>query len=292
MQTFWIIPNHTKDKNYEITKIILQWLLARGLTVLFADEECKVDFMLPYTVSTNEAMTQADCVIVLGGDGTIIQSARKIAKVDLPILGVNLGNLGFLAEIESKELLEALEQFIQELYTIESRMMVQADILHADGSVEDFGLALNDIVVTRNSISRMIGFNVYVNDVLVNHYFADGVIISTPTGSTAYNLSAGGPILSPNSQVLVLTPICPHSLTARSIVLSGDDHIRITFKNRMDVPGEDLLMTLDGQVVAKVYEDQEILIRRAHETTRLIKLNHKNFYAILRRKLGRAYEKV
>ncbi|NDL66263.1 NAD(+)/NADH kinase [Anaerotalea alkaliphila] len=301
MRKFWIIPNHTKDKAYHTAKRITQWLECHDKEVIFqdTDKNGQGDWIDRHLRTKREAMEQADCVISLGGDGTIIQAARRLANVHVPILGVNLGNLGFLAEVEMKELESALEKIVRGEYTLENRMMVKADILREKESC-CFGLALNDVVISRGAISRMIGFNVYVNNVFVNHYYADGIIISTPTGSTAYNLSAGGPILAPQSDVVAITPICPHSLTARSIVLPGSDVIRITFKSRRDqgeLPPEwkqkeSMIITIDGQMVQDLYGGDEIIISQAPQKTSLVKFSNKDFYTILRKKLENAYEKI
>lgn len=272
MKKILLIPNITKDTNKQTTNYIIDWFENRGVRVLLPEPGIEERII-------SESVSHA---LVLGGDGTIIASSRKFAHLDVPILGINLGNLGFLAEIELSELDNALEQFMNDEYVIEDRMMIKGTL--KQGAC--FGKALNDIVITRQSISRMISFDVFVNDVFVNHYRADGIIISTPTGSTAYNLSAGGPIISPNNEVIVLTPICPHSLTARSIVLSGSDVIRISFQSQRNQHLDDLLITIDGQEVFGINKEDEVILSKSETKVRLMRLNQNDFFKILRRKLS------
>lgn len=272
MKKILLIPNLTKDTKKETTQYIIHWFESRGVEVLLPEVGIEERIL-------SESVSHA---FVLGGDGTIISTSRKYAHLDVPILGINMGNLGFLAEIELSELDVALEQFMNDEFVIEERMMIKGML--KDGCC--FGKALNDIVITRQSISRMISFDVYVNDVFVNHYRADGIIISTPTGSTAYNLSAGGPIISPNNEVIILTPICPHSLTARSIVLAGSDSVRISFDNQRNQQVDDLLITIDGQEVIGINKEDEVILSKSETKVRLMRLNQNDFFKILRRKLS------
>lgn len=285
MNNFYVVPNSIKDKKLTLTKKIIDCLDSYGYKV-FVTEEIGSHYNLEnYSLDKEKILSTADCAIVLGGDGTILQTSRELAEYNLPILGVNLGNFGFLAEVEEKEVIDTLKKIHAGEYNIEERMMLQAD-MSISGDIINSGLALNDIVITRTALSRMVGYSVYVNNYLVNNYKADGVIISTPTGSTAYNLSAGGPLLAPNNEILVMTPICPHSLTARSIVLSGEDVVRITFESNRSSWDEDLMITIDGQEGIKINNDTSIIIRKSSLKTKLIKLNDKDFYSLLRKKLG------
>lgn len=285
MNNFYVVPNSIKDKKLTLTKKIIDWLDSYGYKVFVTEEIGNHYNIENYSLAKEKILSTADCAIVLGGDGTILQTSRELAEYNLPILGVNLGNFGFLAEVEEKEVIDTLRKIHAGEYNIEERMMLEAD-MSINGNIINSGLALNDIVITRTALSRMVGYSVYVNNNLVNNYKADGVIISTPTGSTAYNLSAGGPLLAPNNEILVMTPICPHSLTARSIVLSGEDIVRITFESNRSSWDEDLMITIDGQEGIKINNDTSIIIRKSNLKTKLIKLNDKDFYSLLRKKLG------
>lgn len=285
MKRFLIIPNTIKIESKELTMKIISWLVNHGYIPMIT-HEIGVKFNLSeYVCNKDDAFACTDCVIVLGGDGTILSTAREIGQYQIPLLGVNLGHLGFLAEIDPKDVYETLNDIVSNHYIIDDRMMLQTKIIEKN-SFRDIGLALNDIVVSRSSISRMLGYSIYVNNDLVNHYYADGVIISTPTGSTAYNLSAGGPILSPNDEMMVITPICPHSLTSRSIVISSNDQVRINFECDRSACKGDLQITVDGQNVIQIDSESEIVIQKASVYTHLIKTGNKDFFKLLRKKLG------
>jgi len=282
MKRILVVPNQYKDKGFEITLKVVRWLLEHQCQVLLPQELHDKEVLSAFDFATTKDLQSVDYGLVLGGDGTIIQASRTYKDYDIPLLGVNLGNLGFLAEIEVAELEGALEAFIQEEFIIEERMMVRACLANQ----MYLGAALNDIVISRQSISRMIAFDVFVNDDYVNSYRADGLIISTPTGSTAYNLSAGGPIITPNNEVIVMTPICPHSLTARSIVLNGKDEIKISFNHPRNNHVDDLLITIDGQEVLRVEKSDTIIVKKADYAVKLMRLINNDFFNILKRKLS------
>jgi len=282
MKKILVIPNQFKDKEFKITLNVVKWLQDKGNLVFLPDELKGQEKLNGLEFMKCKEIKGIDYGLVLGGDGTIIQASRTYIEHEIPLLGINLGNLGFLAEIELADLEEALEALDKGEFIIEDRMMICAK--HDHGKM--LGIALNDIVISRQSISRMIGFDVHVNNQYVNSYRADGVIISTPTGSTAYNLSAGGPIISPNNEVIVMTPICPHSLTARSIVLSGEDEIKLTFRHAKNKHVDDLIVTVDGQEATRIYKDDSIVIRKASQKVELMRLVKNNFFEILRRKLS------
>jgi NAD+ kinase len=263
---------------------MIDWFTIRDLEILLEESEYTKLHFKAYVVDINDAMAKADCIIVLGGDGTIIHTARRFSSYDLPFLGVNIGNLGFLAEVEATGVEDALEHLITGNYQIEKRMMLST-------CIDDIciGVALNDIVISRTSISRMLGYTLYVNDELVDHYNADGVIVATPTGSTAYNLSAGGPLLVPYNDVMVVTPICPHSLTARSLVLAGEDKVTITLANNRDTWDEALTLTIDGQEAVSINKQTKITITKSTKYTNLIKIMGNDFYSLLRQKLNKQH---
>ncbi len=282
MKKVLVIPNELKDKAFHMTLRVLRWLEDHGIVAALPKQYEQKNALQGYTFCDVHELEDVDCGLVLGGDGTIISTSRIYASYQLPLLGINLGNLGFLAEIEVRDMEEALLSVIKGNYIIEERLMVQAE----HDNKMPIGTALNDIVLTRQSISRMISFDVYVNDQFVNQYRADGAIISTPTGSTAYNLSAGGPIITPTNDVIVFTPICPHSLTARSMILNGDDEVKIVFEHPRNEHVDDLLITVDGQEVTEFAKSDPIHIRRASHKVKLIRLQDNDFFKILRRKLS------
>lgn len=278
---FIIVPNYAKDKEYSVTKRIVSILeeLEQEVFVLYENNEmalCPWDTALLHQVST------MDIVVVIGGDGTILNTARRVAEFGKPLLGVNLGRLGFLAEVELDDLTESFARIIHGDYDIEKRMMLNVSYKHKD-EVKSF-VALNDAVVTRGAFSRMLDLHIHINDRYMDTFTADGVIISSPTGSTAYNLSAGGPILNPSNEMMVITPICPHSLYIRSIVLSSHDKIRIVIGTESD---SDMMLTIDGQTGFKVCYEDEVLITKADHDTLLIKTTANSFYDILREKMLR-----
>ncbi len=283
MDSFLVITNERKDKGNIITKQIADYIKATG-------RKCTLIGTLELENKTNRPDTDNQCAIVLGGDGTLIRCATHLMDLDIPILGINLGTIGFLTEIERHHTLQALKRLFEDDYVLENRMMIRGDIHmgvnHKPPDINDSftGYALNDIVITRKGLSRIISLGIYVNDELIDDYRGDGVIISTPTGSTAYNLSAGGPIITPKADVMVITPICPHSLSLRSVVVSAEDNIKVVLRSR-DELDEPAIATCDGQTVIELGKEDEILIKKAQYSTGLIRLNQTSVYEILRSKL-------
>lgn len=286
MNRFLIITNREKDSNFLVTKRIVAYIQKAGKEAVQSTVS---------SVQDNSCLTMdyknIDCAIVLGGDGTIIQTANDLMSFGIPILGVNLGTLGFLAEIEEHHIEEALDRLFRDDYRLEDRIMIEGEIIYNPQrpvSEERFtGYALNDIVITRKGFSRIINLGIYVNDELVDNFLGDGVIISTPTGSTAYNLSAGGPIIFPKASVMVITPICPHSLSPRSVVVSAEDTIKIIVGKSKKTQEAEAIVTYDGNKVIDLGTDDTILVKKAKYSTQLIKLNSTGINEILRSKLGK-----
>jgi NAD+ kinase len=221
-----------------------------------------------------------EVVVVLGGDGTLLSVARSIAHTGIPILGVNLGQVGFLTEIEVDDLTEYLPKLFKGEFYLEERMMLEARVWRTEKNRAYF-YGLNDIVVTKGAFSRMIKLEIFVNDQYIDTFPADGVIISTPTGSTAYSLSAGGPIVYPQAPVLLITPICPHTFFARPMVIDSNDVVKIVVHSQW---GE-VMLTIDGQHGFKLEQNDCIIVKRANAQTKLIKLKKKSFFEVLREKL-------
>jgi len=285
MNRFLIITNKEKDIDFLVTNKIVAYIEAAGkkatLSSVSSVQEGSEPTIIPEDI---------ECAIVLGGDGTIIQSANDLMTLNIPILGVNMGTLGYLAEIEEHHVPEALDRLFQDDYRIENRIMIQGNIncnsQHQDNEEDIMGYALNDVVITRKGFSRIISLGIYVNDELVDNFRGDGVIISTPTGSTAYNLSAGGPIVIPQACVMVITPICPHSLSPRSIVVSAEDTIKVIVGKSKKTQEAEAIVTFDGNKVIDLGTDDVVLMKKAQFNTKLIKLNRTGIYEILRSKLG------
>lgn len=272
MNKFYVITNRSKDASLEITHRVQKSLEENGKICILADEK-------------KPAPKEIDCVLVLGGDGTLIRAARELRSYDVPMLGINLGTLGYLAEVEVQNIESALKQLIEQEVNVEARMMLKGTVQHELEEVILKDTALNDIVVTRLGALRVIHFNIYVNGELLNSYQADGVIISTPTGSTGYNLSAGGPIVEPTASMMVITPICSHALNTRSIVISAEDEIAIEIGPGRDGKVEEAGVSFDGDRNIEVHTGDRIVIKKAKETTKLLKLSKVSFLETLRKKM-------
>ncbi len=242
-------------------------------------EGAKILGLSDLVVSDEDLATRADMVIAFGGDGTILRAAGLAARAGVPILGVNLGGFGFLAELSTADLPSALPDLVAGRYELDERMMLQAEADHIDA---DNLLALNDVVVTTRGVARVLRLRVLVNGEHLASYPADGVIVATPTGSTAYSLSAGGPILHPKVDAVVITPISPHTFNARSVVVDRNDTVDV----ELTVPSQDATVTVDGRVGLAMGETWRVRVRRARQTTRFIRLRSSSFYSILRTKLA------
>lgn len=274
MNNFYMITNKLKDGDYRITNEIIEYIKMNGKTAILSmkDEE---GHLIPGTVP--EGM---DCALVLGGDGTLIRAARELEGYDIPLLGINLGTLGYLTEVELHDVRKALDQLFVSEPAMEERMMMRGSV---EGILED--VAVNDIVVTREGSLRVIHFDILVNGELLNSYQADGVIVSTPTGTTGYNLSAGGPIVEPTASLFVITPICSHALNTSSIVLSAEDVIEIRICEGRYGKTEHMSVTFDGANTVPLVTGDRVVIRKAEESTRLIKLSKQSFMKTMREKM-------
>lgn len=274
MDRFYIVTNDGKDAEYKVTEHVRTWLESAGKIC----DLCQKD--KDKKIIKENIPEQIDCAIVIGGDGSFIEAARVLHEKDIPVLGINMGTLGYLTEVELGNIDEALEQVISGNYTLESRMMLEG--FWGNGSRD---VALNDIVVTRKGVLRVIHFKLYVNGELLNSYEADGIIISTPTGSTAYNLSAGGPIVEPTASMIVITPICSHALNTSSIVLSADDEIVIEIGKGRNGTVEEVFTTFDGADMVPLKTGDCVKVQKAQTDTKIMKLSKISFLEILRRKM-------
>lgn len=271
---FWIVTNDGKDIGYKVTNHVIDLLEKAEKTYILCQKDENnniIGSLIP---------EEMDCAIVIGGDGSLIEVARALQGRDVPILGINMGTLGYLTEVEVSNIDESISRVIAGDYIVEKRMMLEGNIC---GHRKD--LALNDIVVARKGAVRVIHCKVYVNGEILNSYEADGVIISTPTGSTAYNLAAGGPIVEPTAAMIVITPICSHALNTSSVVLSSDDEIVIEIgEGKHGIPDE-AYVAFDGTDTVTLTTGDRVEIRKSEAQTRIMKLSQDSFLETLRRKM-------
>lgn len=285
MSRIGIIPNLSKDNDLHLTESIAKWLLDHEQEVLLGNSIASRIGKPELGLKNEEIFVNSDLLIVLGGDGTLLNIARQSAYYNVPLFGINLGHLGFLTEVEAEEMFPALEKLITGEYEIEKRMMLEATV-ETDNIQLEKSVALNDIGITKGPFARIIRLGIYINDDFVDLYSADGVVISSPTGSTAYSLSAGGPIVSPDVKVMIITPICPHILHSRSIVVSNEDVVKIEVcQNNTEV-----MLTVDGQQGYKLKSGDIVTIRQAQCHTSLVKLKDRSFFQVLRKKISERWD--
>ena len=274
MDCFYIITNKLKDKDYAITNEIRQYIEDHGKRCFLSEKDGE-GHIIPGTVPE-----EAQCGLVLGGDGTLIRAVRDLGEHSLPLLGINLGTLGYLADVELKDFRGALDRLFGGQPDIEERMMLEGAFRNSRKDI-----AMNDIVLAREGKVRIVSFNIYVNGALLNTYQADGVILSTPTGSTGYNLSAGGPVVEPTAQMIVITPICSHALNTSSVVLSADDIIEVEVCEGRYGRQEQVSLCFDGAEQTTLVTGERVCIRRAAQTAKLIKLSRESFMKTMRKKM-------
>ena len=281
MKKFYLITNYEKDSNLGITNKIIGYIEKNGgsatYQTIFSKERNRVD----------ESIIPEDtqCILVLGGDGTLIKAARELVSRNIPLIGVNFGHLGYLVEIEISDIEHTLDLLMNDKYQLERRMMITADVSR-NGNVIHKGVALNDISVSRNGKLKVLNFKVYVNGQFINKYSADGIIVSTPTGSTAYNLSAGGPIVEPCADIIVLTPVCPHTLNSRSIVLSAESVIDIEILSDRTENEEFKNVNYDGSDICELMTNDVITIRKSDMYTNIAKISKLSFFETLQKKMS------
>ncbi|MFU8794689.1 MAG: NAD(+)/NADH kinase [Dethiobacteria bacterium] len=281
MKDIGVIPNwHKRNSNLVVEKIV-GFFENRRIRLKVADKH-QADFYNEESLAVQLSSWEKSLklIIVVGGDGTILRVARDLACWNVPILGINLGHKGFLAEIE----VEQMERFLQYIatgqYSFQERMMIEAKLKRGEEEL-GFYLALNDIVVSRGPFSRIIKVEAYVNEDFMESYSGDGIIISTPTGSTGYSLSAGGPIANPTMELFVVTPICPHSLYNRSVIVNGKDKIKL----RIDSRQVQVVLTVDGQVRFALEDEDQIVVSQSKQKVMLVCFDDYSFYRMLHQKL-------
>jgi len=280
MKRIGVVAKIDRAEARGVVERLLAWCAERGLQPVLEKETAGL--LLDTQAATArkpDLPAQVDLLLVLGGDGTLLSMARLVGDLGVPILGVNLGGLGFLTALTKEELFPALEAFLADGLVIEERVMLAAQVWRHGERLSEY-VALNDVVITKSAMSRIINLAVSVDGQFATAYRADGLIISTPTGSTAYCLSAGGPIVFPTMPAVVLTPICSHTLTNRPIVLPADQRIEVTLQSDQDV-----MLTLDGQVGFALKEADVVAVYQATARTRLLRFPQKHFFSVLRTKL-------
>ena len=287
MKKFALLTNYSKDKRLVYTRMIKTYITENGGSYWIPRYISEPDKDGDQRYDFSDMPEDIECVLVLGGDGTLLQAAREVLQRHIPLLGINLGTLGFLTSAEKSELPKCLDSVLDDSCSIDERMMLEGVAYHGSEKIQ-MNIALNDVIIARAGFSRLVELKIYVNGELLSIYNADGIIVSTPTGSTGYSLSAGGPIIFPQTDVIVITPICPHSLQARSLVVSGEDRIMIEIGRRRKTQKEEAMVTFDGRSAQELETGDRIEIYKAQETTQLIRLKGRSFYQVLQNKIGTA----
>lgn len=283
MKSFVVTLNIEKEGVLDLARRVKDQLEAAGCKVEMLGD-CAALLQDPENGPVSlRGLPEADCLLVLGGDGTILNGARLAAPYGLPLLGINLGQVGFLTEVDIPDIKEALEALLAGSYAIEERMMLEAVVYRGTERVASF-IGLNDAVISKGAFARLIKLEMYINEEYVNTYRADGLIVAGPTGSTAYSLSAGGPLVAPGLELLIITPICPHALWSPPVVIGPGNTVRVSLHS---VHGEAAL-TIDGQRGFPLRQHDEVVVRRSSHRARLIKLKNTSFFGLLRQKLRQA----
>lgn len=276
MKHFYIIANPQKDKELVLTKQIQEYIEEHG-------GNCRYQMNQEY--GTTEIPKETECILVVGGDGTLLRAARDMAERNIPLIGVNTGHVGYLCELDGKNVMNGLRILMEgKGYSVEERMLLTGYLVNKSGQSGQ-QVALNDIVIHRSGVLQVADFIISVNGEYLNTYSADGIIIATPTGSTAYNMSAGGPIVDPRAELILITPISPHTLNAKSIVLGADDEITVEVAPRRVENDEKAEVSFDGDHVGILAVGEKIVVKKAGTRTGILKLSKLSFLERLGKKL-------
>ncbi|MBZ5545742.1 MAG: NAD(+)/NADH kinase [Acidobacteriia bacterium] len=275
-----IISKPKKTEIREIVPPLIEWLRERDVEVFIDKETGSIIERSERSLSRNEMPGRVDLLIVLGGDGTLLATARALNRKPVPILAVNLGGLGFLTVITREELYATLELALAGNLQTEKRVQIEGELVRADETISSF-LALNDVVLNKGAISRILDFDVLVDGRFISTYKSDGLIVSTPTGSTAYSLAAGGPIVAPSVEAFIVTPICAHTLTNRPLVLPDTVQIEVIVKSLREAA----YLTVDGQVGLAAHSEDVVRLRKAPSCVEIVQPPNKDYFEILRQKL-------
>ena len=287
MKRFCVITNRDKEDSNRKAVYIQEYLEQKGGKCLILENRRVISEGVLHYTEADKIPEETECVLVLGGDGTMIQAAIDLVHSKLPILGINMGTVGFLTEVEPQNLERALDLMLQDKYTIENRIMLRESSVTPTGTSSGKACyALNDVVLSKRGDCRHITIKVYINDELADIYRADGLIISTPTGSTGYNLSAGGPVMVPDTEATVITPICAHSLNKRSLVVSAMDRIVLELGQTKDFQEDEAVLVVDGRTVRGLSTGDRLEVLVPEDQTRIVKLSGVSFYKKMRDKLN------
>lgn len=277
MKKIAVIPNITKDKEFIYARKTVEYL--KGRAELYMSDEYR---QYGFDVSCGgDIFSCADFAVVLGGDGTILDAAVKCAKADVPILGINLGTIGFMSEVERDNIEDALDRLLNNRFTVQNRMMMCVEV-YKDNERTGVYHALNDVVLSKYNQTRLISFEFYSGGELVNTYKADGIIVATPTGSTAYSLSAGGPVVEPGMELFVANSVCPHTLTARPIIVPADKTVVL----RLNESAYEASVYVDGGMLSRIKYGDRVEITKSKYVTKLVKISSQSFYDTLIMKLS------
>ena len=280
--TIGIILNVQKPRAVQIGRELYAWLGSKGIMAYYVETTANLLGYPDRGLSEKRLVEASDLLISLGGDGTLLATSRIAGNSEKPILGVNLGTFGFLVPIEPKDLYESLEKVLAGDFIYDRRMVLKSTV-YRSGEPIDTAFGLNDVVITKGGFSRMVRLATFVAGEYVNNYPADGLIISSPTGSTGYSLSAGGPIVSPKVDVIIITPICPHTLYSRPLVISPEEQVRVT----LETADSEVVLTIDGQCGFILQKGDEVVVERAPYSTTLVRLPGWTFYDVVRNKLNK-----
>ncbi|MGN0352018.1 MAG: NAD(+)/NADH kinase [Roseburia sp.] len=282
MKHFLVIVNSFKDTNLILTKKIISYIEEKGGSgTYFASAGEAIEQAAP---DIKDIAEETECVMVLGGDGTLIRAATRLVKRNLPIIGVNLGTLGYLCELEEATVFEAIDKLMADDFMLENRMMLTGYGLK-EGKEIAKNIAFNDVVIHRTGALSVVNLIIYVNGEYLNTFHADGIIISTPTGSTGYNMSAGGPIVDPKAQMMLITPINDHNLNSQSIVLEASDEVVVEIGKRRSQKDETVEVSFDGNNALKLEVGDKITVKKAKDTVKICKLSKQSFLVTLRKKM-------
>lgn len=264
---------------------LIEWLNERGISLVGTPELDRERIQnetgcVMFVVEPEKLAASVDLIVVLGGDGTMIATSRMMGDYDVPVLGINYGTLGYLAEFRVEEMFPALESILVGDYRIDTRVRLSVDLVQGEEILMHHRV-LNDVVINKSALARIIELEAHMNGMLISSFRADGLIISTPTGSTAYNLSAGGPVIYPSMNALVITPICPFTLSDRPIVVPDDAVVEL----RLRTQKEDVVLTLDGQIGRPILPEHRVLIRKSLTSFRIVQPKNRNYFEVLREKL-------
>lgn len=289
MKKFCIVANMEKSGAADVAGKIRRYIESRGCACRVLANEFHCDGEKNCYTRAGDIDDGTECVIVLGGDGTMIQAAKDTVLKDIPLYGINLGGVGFLTESDAHNMKENIDRLISGEFRVEKRMMLEGRT--KSGGEKKTELALNDFAIFRREFGKLIRFEVYINGELLDSFIADGVIVSTPTGSTGYNISAGGPVIAPNVNAVAVTAVCPHSLNDRSFIIDGNDSIEIKLLDGKNSRVDSAVISVDGRMFGTIKSGDSVYMDKSDIVTKIVLMKKTNFYKKMRQKLtGRGFD--